>query len=43
MKLVKEYKEGLKVYKCNGCGRDNVNIAKGHEAKCPYCGHREEK
>ena len=44
MKLIKEYTEGLKVYKCSGCGRE-INIRKAipkGEAQCTYCGTRED-
>ena len=36
MKLVKEYKEGAKVYQCD-CGHEFV-VAKGNKVKCIYCG-----
>lgn len=41
MKLLKEYKEGAKVYQCN-CGH-KFTVPKGKkEIKCLYCGKEEE-
>jgi DNA-directed RNA polymerase subunit RPC12/RpoP len=45
MKLIKQYAEGLKIYKCDGCGRIvhiSKNIAIG-KAQCIYCGTKETK
>lgn len=38
IKLIKEYKEGLKEFFCSSCGH-KFNIAKDNKKnKCPYCG-----
>lgn len=41
LKLIRVFKEGLRIFKC-GCGHI-VNIAKGKEASCLYCGCKETK
>jgi len=41
MKLIKQYKEGLKIYKCGGCGREVAIPKYTQEARCIYCGTKE--
>jgi rubrerythrin len=37
LRLLKEFKEGLKIYLCLSCNH-TFNIGKGRQAQCPYCG-----
>jgi DNA-directed RNA polymerase subunit RPC12/RpoP len=42
MKLIKEYKEGLKIFKCE-CGQTISKPKLAKEFKCIYCGAKEFK
>lgn len=42
LKLIRQFKEGLRIFKCLSCKRE-IAIAKNKEIRCIYCGALEDK